>query len=38
MIEYLAPGKDVKFATPSHAGGYSEYMRVQLHAIAAGVA
>ncbi|HYN39672.1 MAG TPA: phage portal protein [Rhodospirillales bacterium] len=37
MIEYLAPGKDVKFATPSHAGGYGEYMRVQLHAIAAGV-
>ena len=36
-IEYLAPGKDVKFATPSHAGGYGEYMRVQLHAIAAGV-
>src|SRR5512147_1804453 len=37
MIEYLAPGKDVKFATPSHAGGYGEYMRVQLHAIAAGI-
>src|SRR5512132_2354930 len=37
MIEYLAPGKDVKFATPSAGGGYAEYMRVQLHAIAAGV-
>ena len=37
MIEYLAPGKDVKFATPSTSGGYAEYMRVQLHAIAAGV-
>jgi len=37
MIEYLAPGKDVKFASPTHAGGYAEYMRVQLHAIAAGV-
>jgi lambda family phage portal protein len=37
MIEYLAPGKDVKFASPAHAGGYGEYMRVQLHAIAAGV-
>ncbi len=37
MIEYLAPGKDVKFATPSHAGGHAPYMRVQLHAIAAGV-
>ena len=33
----LAPGKDVKFAAPSHAGGYAEYMRVQLHAIAAGM-
>src|SRR5512132_1408398 len=37
MIEHLAPGKDVKFATPSAGGGYAEYMRVQLHAIAAGV-
>jgi lambda family phage portal protein len=37
MIEYLAPGKDVRFASPSAAGGYAEYMRVQLHAIAAGV-
>ena len=37
MIQSLAPGKDVKFATPAHAGGYGEYMRVQLHAIAAGV-
>jgi len=37
MIEYLAPGKDVKFAAPSASGGYAEYMRVQLHAIAAGV-
>jgi lambda family phage portal protein len=37
MIEYLAPGKDVKFATPSAGGDYAEYMRVQLHAIASGV-
>ncbi len=37
MIEYLAPGKDVRFASPSAAGGYAEYMRVQLHAIAAGL-
>jgi len=37
MIEYLAPGRDVRFATPSASGGYDEYMRVQLHAIAAGV-
>ena len=37
MIEYLEPGKDIKFATPSAAGGYSDYMRMQLHAVAAGV-
>ncbi len=37
MIEYLEPGKDVKFATPSSGGGYAEYMRLQLHAVAAGV-
>ena len=37
MIEYLEPGRDVKFASPSASGGYAEYMRMQLHAIAAGV-
>ena len=37
MIEYLEPGKDVKFASPSTNGGYAEYMRLQLHAVAAGV-
>jgi lambda family phage portal protein len=37
MIEYLEPGKDVRFATPSAAGGYADYMRMQLHAVAAGV-
>jgi lambda family phage portal protein len=37
MIEYLEPGKDVKFASPSASAGYGEYMRFQLHAIAAGV-
>ena len=37
MIEYLPSGKDVRFATPGASGGYAEYMRVQLHAIAAGV-
>lgn len=37
MVAYLPPGKDVKFNSPAHAGGYAEYMRVQLHAIAAGV-
>ncbi len=37
MIEYLAPGKDVKFAAPSASGDYDAYLRVQLHAIAAGL-
>ena len=37
MIEYLEPGKDVKFATPSANGDYADYMRMQLHAVAAGV-
>ena len=37
MIEYLEPGKDVRFAAPASAGGYAEYMRMQLHAVAAGV-
>ncbi|MCU0971901.1 MAG: phage portal protein, partial [Gammaproteobacteria bacterium] len=37
MIEYLEPGRDVKFAAPAASGGYGEYMRLQLHAVAAGV-
>jgi lambda family phage portal protein len=37
MIEYLEPGKDVKFASPSANGDYADYMRMQLHAVAAGV-
>ncbi len=37
MIEYLEPGKDVKFAAPSANGDYADYMRMQLHAVAAGV-
>ena len=37
MIEYLEPGKDVKFASPSANSDYSDYMRMQLHAVAAGV-
>ena len=36
MIEYLPAGRDVKFASPSASGGYPEYMRLQLHAVAAG--
>jgi len=37
MIEYLEPGQDVTFASPTHAGGYADYMRMQLHAVAAGL-
>lgn len=37
MIEYLEPGKDVKFASPSANSDYADYMRMQLHAVAAGV-
>jgi lambda family phage portal protein len=37
MIEYLPAGKDVRFAAPAASGGYPEYMRMQLHAIAAGL-
>jgi lambda family phage portal protein len=37
MIEYLPAGRDVRFAAPSASGGYPEYMRLQLHAVAAGL-
>lgn len=38
MIKYLRTGsKDVKFNEPKFAGGYAEYMRVQLHAVAAAL-
>ena len=37
MIEYLPAGKDVRFAAPASSGGYPEYMRFQLHAIASGL-
>jgi lambda family phage portal protein len=36
-INYLQQGEDVTFATPGEAGGYVEYMRQELRAIAAGV-
>ena len=37
MIEYLPAGRDVRFAAPAVSGGYPEYMRLQLHAVAAGL-
>ena len=37
MIEYMPSGKNVQFGEPKANGGYAEYMRVQLHAIAAAL-
>ncbi len=36
-VEYLEPNEEITFATPAEAGGYVEYMRHELHAVAAGV-
>lgn len=37
MIEYLKPGEDVRFGSPTGDSSYESYQRVQLHAIAAGL-
>lgn len=37
MIEYLKPGESVAFGNPKGEGGYSEYSKTQLRAIAAGL-
>ncbi|HXP88821.1 MAG TPA: phage portal protein [Bryobacteraceae bacterium] len=37
MIEYLKPGQDVRFNNPQGAGGYSDYVKTELHRIAAGI-
>jgi lambda family phage portal protein len=36
MIEYLKPGEEVTFGTPSGGSGYGDYTQTQLHAIAVG--
>ena len=36
MIQYLKPGESVSFGSPGAVQGYNEYIRTQLHAIAAG--
>lgn len=36
-MAYLSAGEDVKFGNPTHVQGYSDYMRVQLQAIASGI-
>jgi lambda family phage portal protein len=37
MIQYLKPGQGVEFGAPNASGGYAEYTRTQLRAIAAGI-
>jgi lambda family phage portal protein len=36
MINYLRPGEEVTFGAPNGVQGYNEYIKTQLHAIAAG--
>lgn len=36
LIEYLKPGEQISFGTPSSSAGFGEYTRTQLHAIAVG--
>lgn len=36
MIQYLKPGENVSFGSPGAVQGYNDYIRTQLHAIAAG--
>ena len=35
-VQYLKNGEDVTFGAPQHVRGYEDYVRQQLHAIAAG--
>lgn len=37
MIEYLKPGEDVRFGSPTSDPNYNAYMNHQLHAVAAGL-
>lgn len=36
MIKYVSNAEGVEFGTPASSGGYGEYTKTQLHAIAAG--
>lgn len=36
MIEYLPPGKDIKFGVPPGVDGYGEFSKQMLHKVAAG--
>ena len=37
MVEYLKPGEDVRFGSPTSDANYANYSRIQLHAVAAGL-
>jgi hypothetical protein len=37
MVQYLKPGQDITFGAPKNSGGYADYTKTQLRAIAAGV-
>ncbi|MBF0463226.1 MAG: phage portal protein [Magnetococcales bacterium] len=37
MLEYLPPGRDVRFAQPAPTSGYAEYAQLHNHAVAAGL-
>ncbi len=36
LIAYVRPGRDIKFNNPTQAGGYTDYIKVGLHEVAAG--
>jgi len=36
MIKYVSGADDVHFGTPASSGGYGDYTKTQLHAIATG--
>lgn len=37
ILEYLPPGKDIKFSSPPSMDGYKEFLSVELHAVAAAL-
>ena len=37
MVQYLKPGQEITFGAPQSSGGYADYTKTQLRAIAAGV-
>ncbi|MBF0115660.1 MAG: phage portal protein [Magnetococcales bacterium] len=37
MLEYLPPGRDIRFGQPASTSGYAEYAQLHNHAVAAGL-